>query len=80
MAERGRDEITYDDIYPERPAEGRSIAQRLSAIIRGHRADPNDPDSSCLCGYHGNYVGHVTRSTLLELKDEGYEVRSGRFI
>ena len=73
-------DITYDDIYPDRPKGGRSIASRLAAILRGHPADPNDPESSCLCGYHGNYNGHVTRATLLELRDEGLEVRASRFI
>jgi hypothetical protein len=75
-----QDPISYDDIYPERPDEGRSIAHRLAAILRRHRADPKDPESTCTCGYVGSYLGHVTRSTLLELKDEGLEVRASRFI
>ena len=80
MADDPGEPITYDDIYPDRPDEGRSIAHRLAAILRGHKADPEDPESSCLCGYHGNYLGHVTRSTLLELKDEGLEIRAGRLL
>ena len=73
-------ETRYDEIYPDRPEEGRSIARRLAAILRGHQPDPKDPESSCLCGYTGNYMGHVTESTLLELKDQGLEVRASRFI
>ena len=80
MADDQGEPITYDDIYPDRPDEARSIGHRLAAILRGHRADPNDPDNSCLCGYHGNYVGHTTRSTLLELRDEGLEIRAGRLM
>lgn len=76
-------EIRYDDIYPDRPDEGRSIAQRLAGILRLHRQDPDDPESSCLCGYHGNYLGHVSREALIDLRDEGYQIRytpPGRFI
>ena len=80
MADEPEMAIRYDDIYPDRPDEGRSIAHRLARILRGHQPDPADPENSCLCGYHGNYLGHATRSTLLELKEEGLEVRSGRFI
>ena len=73
-------EIRYDDIYPDRPDEGRSVAHRLAGILRLHRQDPDDPESSCLCGYHGNYYGHVSRETLVELRDDGYVVRAGRFL
>ena len=73
-------EIQYDDIYPDRPDEGRSIAHRLASILRLHRQDPQDPESSCLCGYHGNYYGHVAREAMIELRDEGLIVRPGRYI
>jgi hypothetical protein len=76
----GQPEIQYDDIYPDRPDQARSIAHRLANILRLHRQDPADPESSCLCGYHGNYYGHVARETLIELRDDGIEVRAGRFI
>ena len=81
MAEQS--EVQYDDIYPDRPDEGRSIAHRLAGILRLHRADPDDPESTCLCGYHGNYLGHVARETLVELRDEGLEIQRlppGRFV
>ena len=73
-------EITYDDIYPDRPDEARSIAHRIASLLRLHREDPAEPETSCMCGYHGNYLGHVTRETLVGLREEGLEVRSGRVI
>lgn len=73
-------EITYDDIYPDRPDEGRSIAHRLASALRLHRQDPVDPESSCLCGYHGNYYGHVAREVMIDLRDDGYGIQPGRLI
>lgn len=73
-------EIGYDDIDPEHPDEGRSIAHRIANILRLHRQDPDDPESNCLCGYHGNYYGHTSREVLVGLREEGYEVRGSRFI
>ena len=73
-------EMTYDDIYPDRPDEARSIAHRIAGLLRLHREDPAGPETSCLCGYTGNYLGHVTRETLIGLREEGLEVRSGRVI
>ena len=74
-------EIGYDDIYPDRPDEARSIAHRIASVLRRHREDPAaEPETTCLCGYHGNYLGHVTRETLIGLREEGLEIRSGRVI
>jgi hypothetical protein len=73
-------QIRYDDIDPEHPDEARSIGHRIASILRLHRQDPDAPDSSCLCGYHGNYYGHTSREVLVGLREEGYEVRGSRYI
>ena len=76
----GEDRGDWADIYPERPVETRSIAQRLGSIFRDHGPDPADPEHGCVCGYHGdNYVGHLTRTVLVDLKDLGWEVRPIRY-
>ena len=73
-------DAAYRDIYPERDtSETRSIAERLTAIFRGHRADAADPDHRCLCGFDGeSYDDHLAQATLREMKNIGYEVWSER--
>ncbi len=75
------DDAKVGDIYPQRSAdETRSIGERLRDVLRAHRADPEDPEHRCLCGYDGeSYDDHLAWSTLRDMKDLGYEVRPVRY-
>jgi hypothetical protein len=70
----------YTDIYADRPAEeSRTIVGRLIATFVEHSPDPADPKHRCECGSYGDFQDHLARTTLLDLKGVGFEVRPIRF-
>ena len=70
---------TYTDIFPDRPhEESHSIVQRLVRTFQDHPSDADDPTRRCGCGDYGDYQEHLARTTLLDLKGMGFEVRPFR--
>ena len=70
------DPAIYNDIYPDRPEEeSRSILRRLIETFQDHSPDPADPKHRCECGSYGDFADHLARTTLLDLKGVGFEVR-----
>ena len=74
------DPAIYNDIYPDRPEEeSRSILRRLIETFQDHSPDPADPKHRCECGSYGDFADHLARTTLLDLKGVGFEVRPIRY-